>query len=123
MTSANMSSDSRTVFLVEDDSSAADLYRSRLEEAGFKTSSALNTQGAVEVLRNLSADLIIVDLMLPKRGGFELLSAIRSTERHRNTPVFILSNAYLPEMTQRALKAGGNRALPRSACTSSELIS
>src|SRR5689334_8427091 len=118
MTSANLSSDPRTVFLVDDDSSAADLYRSRLEEAGFKTASAFNAERAFEALPTLSADLIILDLMLPKRGSFELLSAIRTNDRHKNTPILILSNAYLPEMTQRALRSGGNRALSRSACTS-----
>src|SRR5262249_35256280 len=62
-------------------------------------------------------------LMLPKRGGFDLLKAIRSDGRHKDTPVLILSNAYLPDLAQRALRAGGNKALTRSECTSSDLIS
>src|SRR6266566_3944467 len=123
MTSANTSAESKTVFLVDDNSSTVTLYSRGLEQAGFRTASASDTETAFEALPNLCADLIILDLMLPKRGGFQLLQAIRSDIRHRNTPVLVLSNTYLPEMTQRALRAGGNRALPRSECTSSELIS
>src|SRR5437867_6928161 len=123
MVTTNTSISNRTVFLVDDDSSTADLYSKSLEQAGFKTASASDAAKACEALPNLTADLIILDLMLPKRGGFELLQAIRSDARHKNTPVLVLSNAYLPEMSQRALRTGGNKALPRSECTSSELIS
>ncbi|HEV2436629.1 MAG TPA: response regulator, partial [Verrucomicrobiae bacterium] len=119
----NTSTDSKNIFLVGDDSSTVDLYRSRLEQAGFRTASAFDAAGAFEALPNLSADLIILDLMLPKSGGFELLEAIRSDNRHRDTPVLVLSNVYLPEMAQKALRAGGNKALTKSECTSSELIS
>ena len=111
MKSANASMDSKVVFLVDDDSSAVTLYSRGLEQAGFKTASAFDMQKAVEALTNLAADLIILDLMLPRRGGFELLKAIRADGRHKDTPVLILSNSYLPEMTQIALRAGGSRAL------------
>src|SRR5512136_1189101 len=123
MTTANPSTDSKTVFLVDDDSSAVNLYSNRLEQAGFRTASAFDAEEACEALPNLSADLIIVDLMLPKPGGFQVLEAIRSDSRHKDTPVLVLSNAYLPEMAQKALRVGGNKALPKSECTSSELIS
>src|SRR6266436_8036561 len=123
MNTADTSMGHGTVFLVDDDSSTANLYSSRLEQAGFKTELAFDKQAACDVLPNLSADLIILNLMLPKRGGFELLEAIRSDSRHKDTPVLVLSNAYLPEMAQKALKAGGNKALPKSQCTSSELLS
>ena len=122
MNTANTSTDAKTVFLVDDDSSTANLYSSRLEQAGFKTASAFDTAEAFEALPNLSADLIILNLMLPKRGGFELLQAIRADSRHKHTPVLVVSNTYLPEMAQRALKAGCNKALSKSECTSSELI-
>jgi CheY-like chemotaxis protein len=51
--------------------------------------------------------LFILNLMLPKRGGLQLLEAIRADVRHKNTPVMALSNTYLPDLSQKALKAGG----------------
>ena len=123
MKTANIEAQGKTVFLVDDNSSSLDLYSSRLQQAGFRTASAFGAEEALQALPNLSADLIIVDLMLPKRRGLELLQAIRSDSRHKNTPVLVLSNAYLPEMVQRALRAGGSRELPRSKCTPSKLIS
>src|ERR1051326_1529816 len=123
MRTANTSADSKTVFLVDDDSSALNLYGKGLEQAGFKIASADDAKKAVEALSNLSADLIILDLMVPKRNGLEVLEAIRADSRYKDTPVLLLGNAYLPELAQKALKAGGNKALSKSECTSSELNS
>jgi len=65
MKSANTAMDSKTIFLVDDDSSAVTLYSRGLEQAGFRTASACDKDKAVEALPNLSADLIILNLMLP----------------------------------------------------------
>src|SRR5438477_555180 len=73
MNTADTSMGHRTVFLVDDDSSTANLYSTKLEQAGFRTELAFDKQAACDALPNLSADLIILNLMLPKRGGFELL--------------------------------------------------
>src|SRR6185369_10259840 len=108
MTTATTSTGDRRVFLIEDDSSAVDLYSKRLEQAGFKTASAFDTVEATQALPELSADLIILDLLLANRGGVDLVKTIRADSRHKSTPVLVLSNAYLPELSQRALRAGGN---------------
>src|SRR5215207_1040208 len=123
MINNNTCEDSKTIFLVEEDTSAVDLYSNRFELAGFRTTSAFNAEEAFEALPNLSADLIILDLMQPKLGSFELLQAIRLDNRHKNTPVLVFSNVYLPDMAKKALRVGGNRALAKSECTTSELIS
>jgi DNA-binding response OmpR family regulator len=123
MTIAHASTDRRTVLLVDDDSSTLDLYGGKLDHAGFRTMIAPNPAGFYEALPNLSADLIILNLMLPKRGGFELLRAIRANDLHRSTPVLVLTNPYLPDLAQRSLQMGGSRALSRSECTTSQLVS
>src|SRR5438876_1288656 len=94
MITANNSTDSKTVFLVDDNSSTGNLYSNRLEQAGFRTAAAAGAEEALQALPTLSADLIILDLMLPKRRGLELLQAIRTDRRHKDTPVLVVSNAY-----------------------------
>src|SRR5258707_6466880 len=102
MNSADTSMGHGTVFLVDDDSSTANLYSSKLEQAGFRTEVAFNKQAACDVLPNLSADLIILNLMLPKRGGFRFFEGIRSDRRQKGTPVLGLLKAYLPGHGQEA---------------------
>src|SRR5262249_46756401 len=123
MRTANSLPGSKTVLLVDDDASTVNLFSAGLEHAGFRTASACDADQQFDSLADSPADLIILNLMAPKRGGLELLQALRSDDRHKNTPVLLLSNAYLPDLAQKALKAGGNKALPKSECTSSQLIS
>src|SRR6266571_1534336 len=92
MTTGNTSQDAKTIFLVDDDSSTVNLYGRRLEQAGFRMASASGATEASEALPDLSADLIILDLMLPKPGGLELLKKIRSGQRHKDTPILGLAN-------------------------------
>jgi len=54
MMTANTSTDSKTVFLVDDDSSTVNLYRNRLEQAGFRTALAADAEEAFEALPSLS---------------------------------------------------------------------
>src|SRR5215475_5000282 len=111
MLTANTLADSKTVLLVDDDPSSVNLYGMRLEQAGFRTAAAFDPGRQSDRLPDSHADLIILNLMAPKRGGLETLQAIRSDDRHKNTPVLLLSNPYLPDLAQKALKAGGNKAL------------
>ncbi|HSU56237.1 MAG TPA: response regulator, partial [Candidatus Dormibacteraeota bacterium] len=119
---ADIPDSSRTIFLVDDEAATIELYSRGLQQAGFTTNAAPDAEKATAALSLASADLIIVDLMLPRRSGFELLSMLRAEGPHKETPILALSNSYLPEMTQRGLRAGGNKALPRSELTSSGLI-
>ena len=123
MIASDPSTASKTVLLVDDKSSSASIYCNRLEQAGFRITSASDARTAGEALPNIAADLIIVDLMLPRLGGLDLLQTIRANERHRSTPVLVLSNAYLPDLSQKAVRAGGNQTLSRSECTANQLVS
>ena len=120
---ANTSTGPKHVFLVGDDLPAMNLYRNGLKQAGFRTVAAVPAQQGPKALARVAADLIILDLMSPKPGGFEFLKAIRADSSHRETPVLVLVNASLPEWAQEALRLGGNKALPKSECTVAHLIS
>ena len=81
MMTANTLADSKTVLLVDDDLSTVNLYSSRLEQAGFRTTSACEPNQQSDGLPDLSADLIILNLMTPKRGGVIKLRMIKSADR------------------------------------------
>jgi CheY-like chemotaxis protein len=113
---------SMTIALVDDDSFTLNLYRNQLERAGFKTVSLPDGLAVIDMLPRLSADLIVLDLMLPKVSGIDVLEAIRADSHHKNTPVVILSNAYLPQNAGKAMNAGANGGLLKSECTPTKLL-
>lgn len=62
-----------------------------LEERGFSVESASNGQEALDMLASLQPDLIVTDLQMPKMGGGELISALKSKEATATIPVVILA--------------------------------
>lgn len=78
-----------TVLIVEDDHELRSGLRDNLEFEGYRVEDAWNFTEAAEIWRNTKPSLVILDLMLPGRSGFQLLNEMRSGGR--DTPVIILS--------------------------------
>jgi len=80
------------VLLVEDDSFLSSLLRLKLEKSNYEVTHAADGQQALDILVNLKPDLILLDLILPKKNGFEVLEAIRQNPLTEKLPVIIISN-------------------------------
>ena len=101
----------KKILLVEDEPIAKSLYQNRLQSEGFDVSIAADGEGALNELSNVQADLVVLDLMLPRVNGADAVKQIRSNDRLKETPVLIISNAYMTEMSQRAMESGATRGL------------
>jgi CheY-like chemotaxis protein len=69
-------------------------------------------------------DVVVLDLMMPKLNGADVLKYIRSTPALKATPVIILTNAYMTmsSLAQEAASIGAERALLKSSCTPGQLL-
>jgi DNA-binding response OmpR family regulator len=112
----------KNILIVEDDPFMQSLYRKALEREGFTILTAVDGLIAVEMLPNICVDLIVLDLMLPKIPGLKVLETIRADSQNKNLPVLILSNAYLPEMAQKAMKSGATTGILKSECSPKLLV-
>ena len=81
----------KKVLLVEDDKFLSSLLRSRLEREGIKVLRAENGEIALEILKTEKPDLILLDIILPKKSGFEVLEEIRQNPLLQKSPVIIIS--------------------------------
>ena len=112
----------KNVLVVEDDPFMQNLYRMVLEREGFTILIAEDGLATIEMLPRMSVDLVVLDLMLPKISGLEVLEAIRADGRHNKVPVIILSNAYLPAVARMAAKAGATEGLLKSEFSPKRLV-
>ncbi len=112
----------KRILFVEDDPVVVGVYRDRLEREGFSIEVAEDGLVAMRSLATTKPDLVILDLMLPKVNGLEILKYIRGNPRLGAIPVIVLSNAYLPDMVKQAMLAGANKPLFKSQCTPSALL-
>lgn len=94
------------VLVVEDDALLANLLSIRLERAAFPYRLNKNGEGIIKDLTEFNPDILVLDLMLPGRSGFEVLEEIRNNETHKNLPVFIFSNRDSAEDKAKAIEFG-----------------
>lgn len=85
-------SDSQKIAIVEDNVALADIYKTRMELIGYKCVVANNGEDAVNLLQQEKPDLVLLDLMMPKVSGDQLLATIRKNDWGKNMKVLIVSN-------------------------------
>ncbi len=82
----------KTVFVIEDDRFLSSLLKARLEKDGFAVVQVFDGADALNVLKQAKPDLIVLDLILPKASGFEVLETISMNPLMNRIPVIVLSN-------------------------------
>ena len=108
------------VLMIEDDSSIAEMYRLQLEHDGYTVAVATTGDIAFSTLSGSAPDVVLLDLLLPDRSGFEVLAALN--ERFPNhPPVVILSNYGEPSMIDRGRALGAVDYLVKSRVTPAEI--
>jgi len=87
-----MAGQAKTVLIVEDDVFLMSLLKNRMESEGFSVLAAKDGEEAIKVLKEIKPDLILLDIILPGRSGFEVLEEMKSDPQIQNSPVMIISN-------------------------------
>lgn len=95
---------SKTVMVIDDDENAVKFLSAVLEENGYETVSASDGREGLEKLQEIVPDLIILDVMMPKRTGFVLFKQLKKDDRLRDIPVLMLTGvaASLADMDDEA---------------------
>lgn len=92
----------KKILIVEDDKPLRDMYQMRLEMEKYQIVTADNGEEGLEKIKSEKLDLILLDLMMPKVSGFEVLQIIKSDEKLRKIPVIVLT-----AITQNSTKNKG----------------
>jgi DNA-binding response OmpR family regulator len=112
----------KKILIVEDDLLVANIYRNKFAGEGFRVETASDGQAGLDSLRLFQPDAMILDLMLPKISGVDLMKKVRSDASFRQLPIFVFSNTYLTSMIQEAWKAGATKCLSKASCSPKQLI-
>ena len=87
----------KKILLVEDDASLAAVYRARLELEGFDIKEVHNGEDALSAAVSYRPDLILLDVMMPKISGFDVLDILRNTPDTTNVRVIMLTALSQPK--------------------------
>ena len=104
----------KKILLVEDDEVLASVYRARLELEGFEVREVHNGEDALTATLEYKPDLILLDAMMPKISGFDVLDILRNTPETMNTRVIMLTALSQDKDRQRAESLGVDDYLVKS---------
>ncbi|GAB5352490.1 response regulator [Qipengyuania sp. 483] len=96
----------KRILTVDDSASMRMLLKASLTKQGFHIETADDGEHGLERMSELSPDLLITDINMPKMDGFELIEAVRSKSEFRGTPILVLSTEFSDEKKSRARSAG-----------------
>lgn len=112
----------KNIMIIEDDRFLSSLIKARLEKNDFATTQAFDGEEAMKLLRQERPNLIVLDLIMPKVTGFEILEAISLDPQLSKVPVVILSNLAQDSDIQKAKSLGAIEYLVKIRVSIDELI-
>jgi chemosensory pili system protein ChpA (sensor histidine kinase/response regulator) len=112
----------KKILVIEDDPVVATVYRRFLEGNGFQIDIATDGAKGLERMTSFAPDAVVLDLMMPKMNGIDVLKNLRAREAHRDLPVIVLTNACIPAFVEQAMQAGANYVMDKSKDTPSSIL-
>lgn len=103
----------KKVLLIEDEPNIIEAVSFILSRDGWDVKTHSNGHDAVDAVRNRTPDLIILDVMLPGKSGFDILREIRSDQQFALTPVLMLTARGQVKDREMAEKAGASRYMTK----------
>jgi CheY-like chemotaxis protein len=112
----------KTIVFVEDNPTVLMAYRNCLERQGFHVEPARDGLEAMKIFARLAPDLVVLDLMLPKFSGADVLKFTQSNPRLKNVPVVILSASSISDPAEESILERAHKRLLKDSCTPAILL-
>lgn len=110
------------ILLIEDDSLLVKMYETKFKMEGFEVLTALDGETGLKMALEEKVDFIILDIMLPKLSGLDLLAKLREQGVHFNTPVIVLTNLARQTDNDKAKTLGAKEYLVKANLTPTEVV-
>lgn len=112
----------KTILLIEDEAALQKTFGDILKQEGFKMMGALDGEAGLNMARTEKPDLILLDLVLPKVHGFEVLRALKEDSTTKNIPIIVLTNLEGMGDVEKALELGATTYLVKASYTLEEIV-
>lgn len=112
----------KTILLVEDDTFLAGMYVTKLELEGFRVILASDGEQAVVLAKREIPQLMLLDIVLPKKSGFDVLKEVQADAATKGIPVILLTNLGQKEDVKKGLQLGATDYLIKAHFMPSEVV-
>ena len=112
----------KKILIVEDDNFISEMYANKFGESGFEISVAKDGQEALDKAKEIIPDLILLDIVLPKKDGFEVLKDLKKENVLKNTKIVFLTNLGEGEDLNKGLRSEADAYLIKAHSTPSQIV-
>jgi DNA-binding response OmpR family regulator len=112
----------KKILLVEDDEGLAQVYLTRLDVEGFEVKRVPNGEDALAAAIEFKPDLILLDVMMPKVSGFDVLDILRNTPETTNVKIIMLTALSQEADKQKAQEMGVDDYLVKSQVVIADVV-
>ena len=112
----------KKILIIEDDTFLSEMYATRLTQAGFKVEVAETGQEGMTKIKQGQPDLILLDIVLPKQDGFEILKEVKADEKLKKIPVILLTNLGQKTDVEKGLELGADAYIIKAHYTPAAVV-
>lgn len=110
------------IAIIEDDPTINQMYRMKFEATGFDVQLASDGESGVALVKDFRPDLILLDLQMPQKDGYETLKEIREHTWGKDIPVIILTNLGKEEAPKELIELGIESYIVKAESTPSQVV-
>lgn len=110
------------ILIIEDDPFLSEMYAVKFSQAGFGVGAAADGKEGLRKIEEDKPDLILLDIVLPKVDGFEVLEKIRKNKEFKKIPVILLTNLGQKSDIEKGLKMGADEYIIKAHFTPSAVV-
>ena len=112
----------KKILFIEDESALQKTFGEILKQEGYEMISALDGETGLRLAKSEKPDLILLDLILPKMHGFEVLKKLKGDKETKDIPVIVLTNLEKIEDVDKALELGATTYLIKAQYSLEEVV-
>ena len=112
----------KKILLVEDEEIMIDLLQKKLTKEGYEISVARDGEEGLKAMREVKPDLILLDIIMPKMGGFEVMEEMGKDKNLKDIPVIVICNSGQPVEIDRAQQLGAKDWLIKTEFDPQEVV-
>ncbi len=112
----------KKILIIEDEEILLDLLKKKLSDLGYEVYTAKDGEAGLEAVKEIVPDLILLDIIMPKMGGFEVMERLQEDESLKTIPIIVISNSGQPVELNKAKELGAKDWLIKTEFDPKEVI-
>ncbi|MBL7053271.1 MAG: response regulator [Candidatus Portnoybacteria bacterium] len=112
----------KKILIIEDDPFLSEMYAAKFTESGFEIEVAFDGSVGLAKIENFNPDLVLLDIVLPKMDGFEILKKIKENEKLKKIPIILLTNLGQKSEVEKGLSLGADEYIIKAHFTPTAVV-